>query len=61
MELFNLKEDLSESHNRATECPEKKKGLYGKLMKWQDKTEVPIPTELNPDYVSLDNQGTVYK
>ena len=61
MELFNLKEDLSESHNRATECPEKKKELYGKLMKWLDKTEAPIPAELNPDYVSLDNQGAVCK
>lgn len=50
IELFNLREDLGETHNLSESNPEKRNELYLKLMKWIEKTQAPIPTELNPYY-----------
>lgn len=50
IELFNLREDLGETHNLSESNPEKRNELYLKLMKWIEKTKAPIPTELNPYY-----------
>lgn len=50
MELFNLKEDLSESTELSQLNPRKRDELYQKLLKWIEETHAPIPTELNPYY-----------
>lgn len=50
MELFNLKEDLSESTDLSQLNPRKRDELYQKLLKWIEETHAPIPTELNPYY-----------
>lgn len=50
IELFNLREDLGETHNLSESNPEKRNELYLKLMKWIEKTNAPIPAELNPYY-----------
>lgn len=50
IELFNLREDLGETHNLSESNPEKRNELYLKLMKWIEKTHAPIPAELNPYY-----------
>lgn len=50
IELFNLREDLGETHNLSESNPEKRNELYLKLMKWIEKTQAPIPAELNPYY-----------
>ena len=51
VELFNLKNDLSETRNLVEANPAKKNELYTKLMKWLDETGAPIPTQLNPEYI----------
>ena len=51
VELFNLKDDVSETRNLADVHPQKKKELYDKLMSWLNKTKAPIPTKLNADYL----------
>lgn len=53
VELFNLKDDLSEEHDLSRIHSDKRKELYVKLMDWLLKTQAPIPTELNPDYVAV--------
>jgi arylsulfatase A-like enzyme len=50
IELYNLKDDLSETNNLAKSNPEKKKELLGILDKWRVDTNAPVPKELNPDY-----------
>lgn len=52
VELFNLKNDLSEEHDLSQTHSDKKKELYIKLMDWLRQTRAPIPTEPNPDYVA---------
>jgi arylsulfatase A-like enzyme len=50
IELYNLKEDLSERNNLAEKQPEKAKALVKELEAWQVSTDAPIPKELNPKY-----------
>ena len=50
MELYNLKNDLSEVNDLSDSQPAKKEELYKKLSTWLKQTKAPIPTELNPDY-----------
>ncbi|MEP3837682.1 MAG: sulfatase [Algibacter sp.] len=52
LELYNLKDDLSEQHNLADLNPQKTKELYKKLDAWRLKTNAPTPTEKNPYYSS---------
>ena len=52
VELFNLKNDLSEEHDLSQTHSDKKKELYTKLMDWLRQTRAPIPTQPNPDYVA---------
>jgi arylsulfatase A len=49
-ELFNLKEDVSESRNRAEDKPELVKELAAKLEAWRKETDARMPKP-NPDYV----------
>ncbi|WP_289054815.1 sulfatase [Carboxylicivirga marina] len=52
IELYNLKEDLSEQNNLAQSNPEKVKELLDMLDEWRKNTNAPVPTELNPEYKS---------
>jgi arylsulfatase A-like enzyme len=51
MELFNLKEDPSEKINLVNAYPEKKEQLKNSLDEWIKRTQTPVPTQLNPDYI----------
>ena len=50
LELYNLKDDLSETTNLAEKNPEKTQALLKKLQVWQTKVSAPIPTKVNPSY-----------
>jgi len=50
LELYNLKNDISETNNLAEQMPGKAKSLHKKLLKWRAKVNAPVPTELNPEY-----------
>ena len=52
IELYNLKEDISEKNNLAESNPEKVKELLEILENWREETNAPVPTELNPDFKS---------
>jgi arylsulfatase A-like enzyme len=50
LELYNLKDDLSEERNLAAVMPEKTSELYNLMVGWRKKVNAPVPTKLNPDY-----------
>jgi len=50
VELYNLKDDLSEKHNLASSQPNKSKELLGLLNDWRKKTNAPAPTKINPAF-----------
>jgi arylsulfatase A-like enzyme len=50
LELYNLKEDISESNDLAKKLPAKTKELYNDMLKWRKSVSAPIPTKLNPLY-----------
>ncbi|HET6879849.1 MAG TPA: sulfatase-like hydrolase/transferase [Pirellulales bacterium] len=49
-ELFNLKDDVSESKNLAADRPDQVERLAGKLAVWRRQADVQMPRP-NPDYV----------
>lgn len=50
LQLFNLKDDISESNNLAKFRPEKRDELLKDLRQWQKETYALIPKERNPEY-----------
>jgi len=50
LELFNLKDDLSENQNLAGIMPQKAVLLQGRLKQWQASARAAVPTEPNPEY-----------
>ena len=50
IELYDLKEDISENNNLVNENPEKVKELFSMLNNWREMTNAPIPKTLNPDF-----------
>ena len=52
VELYYLPNDPGERNNIVKEEPIKAQELLEKLKTWQVKVDAPIPTELNPDYIS---------
>jgi len=44
IELYNLKDDLSEKHDMASEKPEKARKLRDMLHRWQEKVDAKFPT-----------------
>ena len=54
LELYNLKEDISELNNLADAMPEKVDELYQMLLEWREQTgaELPVP---NPDFKLPEN------
>ena len=50
IELYNLKDDISEKNNITDLHPKITNELYEKLEYWRFKTNAPIPSEKNPSY-----------
>ncbi len=50
LQLYNLKDDISESNNLAESVPEKRDELLKDLKQWQKETNALIPKERNPEY-----------
>lgn len=50
VKLFNVTEDISERHDLSEQDPERAQELLTQLRRWQQATEAPIPTELNPKF-----------
>ena len=52
LELYNLKEDISESNNLVNKKPDKAKELLTLIENWRESTHAPIPETLNPDFIA---------
>lgn len=50
IELYNLKNDLSESKNLAESNPDIASRLHQQLKQWRSDVNAPVPTTLNPEY-----------
>ena len=50
IELYNLKEDVSESKNLSNENKEKTNELFEELNNWRKLNNAPIPSKINSDY-----------
>lgn len=51
LELYNLESDISESINLINQHPEKAELLLDELVEWRQKTNAPVPSQLNKDYI----------
>lgn len=51
LELYNLSEDIGEKNNIAQMNSKKTQELLELLQEWRRKTNAPVPTELNPEYI----------
>ncbi len=52
LELFNLREDLGETHNLAAAQPETVERLHGQLVSWREVVGAKVPA-VNPDYEAM--------
>ncbi|HEX2950077.1 MAG TPA: sulfatase/phosphatase domain-containing protein, partial [Armatimonadota bacterium] len=52
LELYNLREDVSETHNLAAELPDITRELHEQLRAWRQSVEAKIP-QPNPDFVPV--------
>lgn len=50
VELYNIRADIGETKDLSKYNPVKTKELKDKLEAWKQKTNAPIPTQLNPEY-----------
>lgn len=50
LELYNLRNDIGESTNLATQFPGKTTSLLHRLESWRQRLNAPVPTALNPDF-----------
>jgi arylsulfatase A-like enzyme len=50
IELYNLKNDISETNDLAKTKPAKAKELHKALVEWRKSVNAPVPTEKNPRY-----------
>ena len=50
LELYNIRQDISEKKDLSVTNPRKAKELYELLEKWKKEVNAPEPTSLNPDY-----------
>ena len=51
VELYNIREDISEKKNLAEVYPDKTKELKDELEQWQKDTKAPIVQQPNPEYI----------
>ncbi len=52
LELYNLRNDLGETKNLATEMPDKAKELHARLVAWRAEVKAPMPTPNVPGKAS---------
>ena len=50
LELYNLRYDMGETNDLATEHPDKVKILLAQLEAWRTRVKAPIPTKPNPEF-----------
>jgi arylsulfatase A-like enzyme len=50
LELYNLREDISEINNLVDEMPEKAAELLEILAAWRESVDAPVPSKPNPQY-----------
>ena len=50
LELYNLRNDIGEAKNLATENPKQRDKLHEKLKTWRGEVKAPVPTQPNPRY-----------
>ncbi|UCD52840.1 MAG: sulfatase [Phycisphaerales bacterium] len=50
LELYNLRNDISETNNLADKEPERAKTLHAKLVEWRQRVHAPVPQRLNPQF-----------
>jgi arylsulfatase A-like enzyme len=50
LELYNLRDDLGEQHNRAGDMPDEVQELHDLMLAWRETVGAPVPTAQNPDY-----------
>ena len=55
IELYNLKDDISERNNLAEIQVDKREELADELKAWWEKTDAPIPNAINPLYAPRSN------
>jgi arylsulfatase A-like enzyme len=48
LELYNLRDDLSQKNDLAKSQPEKTKELHDKLVAWRESIDAPLPTKREP-------------
>jgi hypothetical protein len=48
LELYNLRDDIGESRNLATEQPERAKALHSRLVAWREGIRAPMPKRKAP-------------
>jgi len=61
LELYHLKDDLSEKHNLAKQKPRKTEELHGLLKAWRRKVNAPIPAQANPRYDAQAEKAAIAK
>jgi arylsulfatase A-like enzyme len=54
LELYNLRNDISEMKNLASAMPDKTKELHAKLLAWRTATKAPMPTKNVPRSPALE-------
>ncbi|HUT56457.1 MAG TPA: sulfatase [Phycisphaerae bacterium] len=52
LEMYNLKDDISETTDLAAKMPDKAKELQKLLADWRKSTNAPVPDKPNPQYVA---------
>ena len=50
LELYNIKDDISEKNDLAAAMPDKVRELHRALVEWRKSVNAPVPTESNPEY-----------
>ncbi len=53
LELYNLKDDISEKNNLAEKNPEKSNEMLKILEDWREEVKAPVPVALNPEYTGM--------
>ncbi len=61
LELYNLKEDIGETTNLATQLPEKAQELLTQLEDWRKQIGAPVPVNPNPEYDAAAERAALEK
>ncbi|MBM83001.1 MAG: aryl-sulfate sulfohydrolase [Planctomycetaceae bacterium] len=61
LELYNLKDDISEKNNLAASMPQKANELHQILKGWRERINAPVPSEPNPHYDSVAEAEAIAK